>query len=336
MLRGRNNMTKNSNRMKDEMEEKLMEAKVFLSEARYTNINVNGVKEKIRKAVNMKNQENYEEAIKFSEESIEQANHILEMYDKLKSRKEKLIKLKENGNNINIQEGLRQVKRLTDQGEYKEANEKLKNISSKIDKEFEKNEEPDINEIELENKIIKNIPSDGITVYSLKNELKDINDEDIDSILGNLENKGFVEIEKKGRWDKLNLIDEDETKEQYVKDLEGESEQEEKEIDRPIQDTFQLEINLDQNELETIKNIKENVFLSNMDDETIEALGWNEGDKFFKDIILYAFNELKNSPSKLIEYNLLSNYKIFKQGIQDEHLKREIMIELDELEEVND
>lgn len=336
MLRGRNNMTKNSNRMKDEMEEKLMEAKVFLSEARYTNINVNGVKEKIRKAVNMKNQENYEEAIKFSEESIEQANHILEMYDKLKSRKGKLIKLKENGNNINIQEGLRQVKRLTDQGEYKEANEKLKNISLKIDKEFKKNEEPDIGEIELENKIIKNIPSDGITVYSLKNELEDINDEDIDSILGNLENKGFVEIEKKGRWDKVNLIDEDETKEQYVNDQEGELEQEEKEFDRPIQDTFQLEINLDQNELETIKNIKENVFLANMDDETIEALGWNEGDKFFKDIILYAFNELKNSPSKLIEYNLLSNYKIFKQGIQDEHLKREIMIELDELEEVND
>lgn len=336
MLRGRNNMTKNSNRMKDEMEEKLMEAKVFLSEARYTNINVNGVKEKIRKAVNMKNQENYEEAIKFSEESIEQANHILEMYDKLKSRKGKLIKLKENGNNINIQEGLRQVKRLTDQGEYKEANEKLKNISLKIDKEFKKNEEPDIGEIELENKIIKNIPSDGITVYSLKNELEDINDEDIDSILGNLENKGFVEIEKKGRWDKVNLIDEDETKEQYVNDQEGELEQEEKEFDRPIQDTFQLEINLDQNELETIKNIKENVFLANMDDETIEALGWNEGDKFFKDIILYAFNELKNSPSKLIEYNLLSNYKIFKKGIQDEHLKREIMIELDELEEVND
>lgn len=329
-------MTKNSNRMKDEMEEKLMEAKVFLSEARYTNINVNGVKEKIRKAVNMKNQENYEEAIKFSEESIEQANHILEMYDKLKSRKGKLIKLKENGNNINIQEGLRQVKRLTDQGEYKEANEKLKNISLKIDKEFKKNEEPDIGEIELENKIIKNIPSDGITVYSLKNELEDINDEDIDSILGNLENKGFVEIEKKGRWDKVNLIDEDETKEQYVNDQEGELEQEEKEFDRPIQDTFQLEINLDQNELETIKNIKENVFLANMDDETIEALGWNEGDKFFKDIILYAFNELKNSPSKLIEYNLLSNYKIFKKGIQDEHLKREIMIELDELEEVND
>ncbi|MFW6304200.1 MAG: hypothetical protein ACOC1V_00295 [Candidatus Saliniplasma sp.] len=319
-------MSNNPRDLKEEMEEKLMEAKVFLSEARYTNINVNGVKDKIRKAVDMKKEKNYEEAIRYSEDAIEQANIILDMYEKLKSGKKKLINLKENGHNREeIIVGLKNVKNLTDDGDYKKANEKLEKITSKIHDEFEKiNKSVDEGD-EIKKEIISNVPEDGITIYSLKNELETIDEEKMADIIKNLQNHGYVEIEKKGRWDVVTL-----TGKKYG--VEEESTPDE-EIEETIEIENQLEIILDDDENKILDNVWKNIFLENMDEDTVNMFGWDDKDVFFKDILFYALNTLKNSPSELIKDKLLSEFDYLRDNYSEEEIIEGLKKELNKLKD---
>ncbi|MGM0405071.1 MAG: hypothetical protein ACQEQM_02890 [Thermoplasmatota archaeon] len=327
-------MTNKAEDLKEEMEEKLMEAKVFLSEARFTNINVNGVKDKIRKAVDMRKKQDHEASIKYSEKAIEQANIILDMYEKLKSRKKKLIDLKKNGQKRDdIIEGLKTVKKLTDDGEYKKANEKLKKVSLKIDNRFEEIGKMDEGEIEIEKEIVSTIPEDGITVYSLKNELDDVDEEELREFIQSLEDRGYVELEKKGRWDVVNVTG-NEYPEKEVKVSEGkaESEQEDESSDDSINSEVYFEIPLDEKEYEVLNNIWEDIFICNMDDELVDMLGWNDEENFYRDILFYSIHELKKAPTQLIQDKILSEFKYLKDDNSEELMVREFKKELDNLE----
>ncbi len=327
-------MTNKAGDLKEEMEEKLMEAKVFLSEARFTNINVNGVKEKIRKAVDMKNQQDYEASIKYSEKAIEQANIILDMYEKLKSRKKKLIDLKENGHNReDIIKGLKTVKKLTDDGEYKKANEKLKKVSLKIDDKFEEIENLDGREVEIETDIMSTIPEEGITVYSLRNELGDVDEEELREIIQSLKDRGYVDLEKKGRWDVVNLTDKEYNEDKKFVSKNEEVEPEDEVLDDTITDEVILEIPIDEKQLEALKNIREDIFIANMDEEMVDMLGWNNKDKFFRDILFYAVHDLKESPRKLIKDKIISEFNIYKPGTHEDILKNKFIEVLDHLNE---
>lgn len=317
-------MSNNPRDLKDEMEEKLMEAKVFLSEARYTNINVNGVKDKIRKAVDMKKEKNYEEAIRYSEDAIEQVNIILDMYEKIKSGKKKLINLKENGHNREeIIERLKNVKNFTDDGDYKKADERLEEVTSKIHDEFEKINKYGDEGVVVEEEILSNIPEDGITIYSLKNELETIDEEKMADIIKNLQNHGYVEIEKKGRWDVVTLTG----KKYGVEEESNPDEEIEETIDREIQH----EIILDDDENKILDNVWKNIFLKNMDEDTVNMFGWDDKDVFFKDILFYALKTLKNSPSELIKDKLLSEFDYLRDDYSEDLISDGLKNELNKL-----
>ncbi len=332
-------MSNNHHELKDESEEKLMEAKVFLSEARYTNINVNGLKDKIRKAVEMKKQKNYQEAIEHSEDAIEQANVILDMYEKLRSRKKKLINLKKNGvDSETIFNGINQVKKWTDQGKYKKANEKLNKISSKIDEIFDEINKGEKEETIIEEKALSKIPEDGITVYSLKNELEDLSEQNIDEVVKNLEDLGYLEIKKKGRWNVINLtgkeFDVEEFNENLVSsEVQSESELKDSGLNVESDPRVKLEITLEEKEYRALENIWKKIFLKNLDKETIDMLGWGEKDDFFKDIFFYGLHSLEDSPTELINNKILSEFRYLKDDGEKKLLESEFRKELDNLDD---
>jgi len=309
----------------EEMEEKLMEAKVFLSEARYTNINVDSVKDKIRKAVDLKQEGEYEESIKYSEKAIEQADIILNMYEKLKSGKKKIIHLKEKGEkHEDILDKLRHVKDLTDEGQYHEARKKLDDLFSILDdKSLE--EERDKN---IRSQIMNLVPEEGITIYSLSKKMENTDEQELKKIIASLEKSGHLEVSKKGRWKEVRP-----TGKRYITEEKKEySIAEEPEEDREDHDDNLLEIPLNEHQNKILTDVWKEIFVENIDQKTVELLGWDEKDNFFKDILFYGLHRMKKEPERLIEEKIISELEYLDSEKAKDIIQSEFEKQLDLLD----
>ncbi|MFO7791967.1 MAG: hypothetical protein R6W73_03160 [Candidatus Saliniplasma sp.] len=330
-------MTEDTSGLKQDMEEKLMEAKVFLSEARYTNINVDNIKNKIRKAVDMREQENFEGSIELSEEAIELAETILDLYDGLKRAKKKIIGLKEDGYDYkDILDRLVAVKDLSDEGEYKKADKKLKELSVDIEERIDNIEEQDNNDLEIEKEMISMIPENGITVYSLNKKLDDLDKDELNKVINSLKERGYVEMDQKGRWEKIYLTDKEYNGEEKTGEAEPEEKTSEVEYENPNDKSTsekKIEIDLTEDEYRYLNQIWENIFLSHLDENIVESLDWGDRSTFLKDIFFFGLDNLRKDPLKPIENKILSEMKLLKSEYDDEILKRDLEEKLDKLVE---
>lgn len=331
-------MAEKNDELKQDMEEKLMEAKVFLSEARYTNINVDNIKEKIRKAVDSRDNDKFEESIKFSEEAIDLSSTILDLYDKLKRGKKKIIKLKDKGHDFkDLLDRLIEVKDLADEGEYQKADKRLDELIVDIDKRVDKIKRSEDLDDEVIKKILSNIPEKGITVYSLSKKFDKYDKEDLRDILSTLEVRGYLDLEQKGRWENINITDKDyvdieenEAVEERLKDINSRSEDIEQKYSS--QGNASMEIGVTEREKEYLMNIWEDIYLSKVDEDIIEMVGWEERSIFLKDLVFYALRNLKDKPLEPIENKILTDFEFLKTDYGEDILKRDLEEELDKLD----
>ncbi len=312
-----------------EADDKLIEAKTFLSKARSTKINIVDIKDKVRNSVKMKNQENFKESIRYSEEAIEQADTILDLYEKIKIGKKKIIALKKNEKRYkDMIKKLKQIKKLADEGIYQEANEGFDELVSSLDKRL--NEEED--EGDIKDQIIPMIPEDGITIYSLNKKIEKIDEKELEKILEKLEKDGSVKLENKGRWVIVKKTDKgtDKSEENPSKEevIEGSSEEDIKEKEEAEMDILN-NIPLEKEEYNILINIWEDIYLDNMSQEAIELLGWEDKDVFFKDVLFYSLTMIKTNPKRLIEKKILSEFDYLKSEEAEDIIKNEFENQLE-------
>ncbi|MFW6040823.1 MAG: hypothetical protein ACOC85_03200 [Thermoplasmatota archaeon] len=323
-------METQSPKLKNEFEEKLMEAKVYLSETRYTNIDIQSVKEHVKEAVSLRKKGKYEEGIKKAEEAIETSKKILEVFEKLIDGKKIVKKLKNFGVEV---EGfitrLKDVKNLADRGFYEKANSSVDDIIEEMKRKLE-NLKVETELTEEEKLLTSYIPGEGITLYSLGNEIEGMDESKINELIDSLEEKGLVESEKKGRWRKVYLIEENETL--CVSKKSPKDTMSEKETGKMIREEQNILVEMEKDEIEFIYHLWKDIISDVINDKTREILGWKNKQKFLNHIFRYGMMELKEDPIKFVREMMLIEYPIVENEQDEELIRDEIREEIENFE----
>lgn len=314
-------------------EEKLMEAKVFLSEARYTNIDVDVIKELVKESVNLRKEGKYEEGIKKSEEAISISQEIIKIFDLLKEGKKKIKELKKN--DIDFQhylENLKEAKDKADEGEYKVSKDILSDSIEQIDEELE-SVEKQVSLSDDEKLVLDIIPKEGTTVHTLNKELEEFGEDYIKELIDTLNDKEMISVEEKGRWTSVNLVEPIEEK--RVTEIKEEAVEKVEEIDVMVPDIPNIIIEVDEGEEEFLDHLWDEIMKDVMDEKTMKALKWDKKQAFLNDIFNYGLMKIKENPMEFIKERILNEFPIVKDKLDQDLIGDEIREEIENYEDRN-
>jgi len=84
-----------------------------------------------------------------------------------------------------------------------------------------------------------------------------------------------------------------------------------------------IEIELDEDEINSVKFIWEEVIQKRMREEALEIIGWRKLEDFVSDVFRQGMNSTSKNPMEFVKNKILSEFPILKEEVKEEKIEED-------------